>query len=74
MLSLNGREIIIRLLFSPMGLLVPQGYCLKKPLKPVYAYLRSQGNFCMDNIDDSFFIGYNFTSCVENVVQVDCTF
>ena len=28
----------------------------------------------MGNIDDSFLIGYNFTSCVENVVQAVCTF
>ena len=33
-----------------------------------------KGHFCMGNIDDSFLMGYNFTSCVENVVQAVCTF
>ena len=28
----------------------------------------------MGNIDDSFLMGYNFTSCVKNVVQTVCRF
>ena len=28
----------------------------------------------MGNVDDSFLMGYNFTSSVENVVQAVCTF
>ena len=45
-----------------------------KVLKLIYAHLRSQGHFCMGHIDDSFLMGYNYTSCEENILETVNTF
>ena len=45
-----------------------------KVLKPIYAHLRSQGHFCMGHIDYSFLMGYNYTSCEENILEMVNTF
>ena len=58
-----------------MGLLVPQGYLPKKAVKAGRLCLpQIPRPFLYGNIDDSFLMGYNFTSCLENVVQAVCTF
>ena len=36
-----------------------------KLLKPVYTHIRSMGHTCMSHIDDSLFVGYEFTMSYE---------
>jgi hypothetical protein len=44
-----------------------------KVLKPVYAQIRLKGHLCMGHIDDSFLMGYDYSSC-ENNIHVEMFF
>ena len=45
-----------------------------KVLKQIYAHLRSLGHLCLGHIDDSFLMGYKYTSCEENILETTNTF
>ena len=50
------------------------GICLTlftKVLKPIYAHLTSLRHFCMGHINDSFLMGYTYTSCEENILETN---